>query len=235
MTVLFWDIDGTLLTTGKAGVPAWEQAVREVIGHDFQLSSFRVAGLTDFQIAVRTFEMLGVDAGEETLQRMVRRYEELLPTALPQKQGRVLPNVREILDLLERRADVRSYLLTGNTRGGARAKLTHYDLFRYFSDGAFAEDASERAVIAARALDLARRAGPVADEAIFVVGDTPHDIHCANAIGARTVAVATGGYSLDELESHRPWRAFAELPPADEFIRLIDDARTGRMSDALRA
>jgi len=235
MTVLFWDIDGTLLTTGKAGVPAWEQAVREVIGHDFQLSSFRVAGLTDFQIAVRTFEMLGVDAGEETLQRMVRRYEELLPTALPQKQGRVLPNVREILDLLERRTDVRSYLLTGNTRGGARAKLTHYDLFRYFSDGAFAEDASERAVIAARALDLARRAGPVADEAIFVVGDTPHDIHCANAIGARTVAVATGGYSLDELESHRPWRAFAELPPADEFIRLIDDARTGRMSDALRA
>ena len=235
MTVLFWDIDGTLLTTGKAGVPAWEQAVREVIGHDFQLSSFRVAGLTDFQIAVRTFEMLGVEAGEETLKSMVRRYEELLPTALPQKQGRVLPNVREILDLLERRADVRSYLLTGNTRGGARAKLTHYDLFRYFSDGAFAEDASERAVIAARALDLARRAGPVADEAIFVVGDTPHDIHCANAIGARTVAVATGGYSLDELESHRPWRAFAELPPADEFIRLIDDARTGRMSDALRA
>jgi len=235
MTVLFWDIDGTLLTTGKAGVPAWEQAVREVIGHDFQLSSFRVAGLTDFQIAVRTFEMLGVEAGEETLKSMVRRYEELLPTALPQKQGRVLPNVREILDLLERRTDVRSYLLTGNTRGGARAKLTHYDLFRYFSDGAFAEDASERAVIAARALDLARRAGPVADEAIFVVGDTPHDIHCANAIGARTVAVATGGYSLDELESHRPWRAFAELPPADEFIRLIDDARTGRMSDALRA
>ena len=235
MTVLFWDIDGTLLTTGKAGVPAWEQAVREVIGHDFQLSSFRVAGLTDFQIAVRTFEMLGVEAGEETLKSMVRRYEELLPTALPQKQGRVLPNVREILDLLERRTDVRSYLLTGNTRGGARAKLTHYDLFRYFSDGAFAEDASERTVIAARALDLARRAGPVADEAIFVVGDTPHDIHCANAIGARTVAVATGGYSLDELESHRPWRAFAELPPADEFIRLIDDARTGRMSDALRA
>ena len=62
MIVLFWDIDGTLLTTGKAGVPAWEQAVREVVGHDFQLSSFRVAGLTDYQIAVRTFEMLDVAA-----------------------------------------------------------------------------------------------------------------------------------------------------------------------------
>jgi len=225
MTILFWDIDGTLLTTGKAGVPAWEEAVREVVGHDFQLSSFRVAGLTDFQIAVRTFEMLGVEADDETLRRMVRRYEELLPMALPKKQGRVLPNVREILELVGSRADVRSYLLTGNTRGGARAKLTHYDLFKYFPDGAFAEDASDRSVIATRALDLAKRAGPVGEEAVFVIGDTPHDIQCANAIGARTVAVATGGYALEELESHHPWRAFAELPPADEFVRLIDDAR----------
>jgi phosphoglycolate phosphatase-like HAD superfamily hydrolase len=235
MTVLFWDIDGTLLTTGKAGVPAWEDAVREIVGFDFQLSSFRVAGLTDFQIAVRTFEMLGVDADEDMLRRMVRRYEELLPLTLPKKQGRVLPNVREILDRLEGRADVRSYLLTGNTRGGARAKLTHYDLFKYFPDGAFAEDASERSVIASRALALARREGPVADEGVFVVGDTPHDIECAAAIGARTVAVATGGYSLEELESHKPWRAFAELPPADEFLRLIDDARAGRPRETLRA
>jgi phosphoglycolate phosphatase len=235
MIVLFWDIDGTLLTTGKAGVPAWEEAVKEVVGHDFQLSKFRIAGLTDYQIAVRTFELLGVDVNEDQIRRMVKRYEELLPEALPLKQGRVLPNVREILDRLVHRSDVRSYLLTGNTRGGARAKLTHYDLFRYFPDGAFAEDASDRSIIAARALELARRAGPVSDQGVFVVGDTPHDIDCANAIGARTVAVATGGYSLDELESHHPWRAFAELPSADEFIRLIDEARAGRAADSVRA
>jgi phosphoglycolate phosphatase-like HAD superfamily hydrolase len=235
MTVLFWDIDGTLLTTGMAGVPAWERAVREVVGHDFQLSRFRVAGLTDYQIAVRTFEMLGVEADDETIRRMVRRYEELLPEWLPTKKGYVLPNVREILERLEARADVRSYLLTGNTRGGARAKLTHYGLFKYFSDGAFAEDASDRSAIAGRALELARRAGPVVDHAVFVVGDTPHDIHCANAIGARTVAVATGGYSLDELESYRPWRAFTELPPADDFVQLIDQARATRTEDTRHA
>jgi phosphoglycolate phosphatase-like HAD superfamily hydrolase len=235
MIVLFWDIDGTLLTTGKAGVPAWEEAVKEVVGHDFELSKFRIAGLTDYQIAVRTFELLGVDVNEDTIRRMVKRYEDLLPEALPRKQGRVLPNVREILDRLQDRGDVRSYLLTGNTRGGARAKLTHYDLFRYFPDGAFAEDASERSVIAGRALDLAKRAGPVSDEGVFVIGDTPHDIQCANAIGARTVAVATGGYSLDELESHHPWRAFRELPAVDEFIRLIDEARGGRAQDPVRA
>ena len=107
MTILFWDIDGTLLTTGKAGVPAWETAVRETTGREFQLSSIRIAGLTDYQIAVRTFEMLEFSADAATLERMVRRYEELLPSTLPSRQGRVLPNVREILDVIAGRPDVR--------------------------------------------------------------------------------------------------------------------------------
>ncbi len=221
MTVLFWDIDGTLLTTGKAGVPAWEAAVKAVTGRDFELSSIRVPGLTDFQIAVRTFELLGVDANDETLRRMVRLYEEGLPAALPLKQGRVLPNVREILESMQGRDDVRSYLLTGNTRGGARAKLAHYDLFRYFPDGAFAEDTRDRSTIATRALELARRAGPLGEERLFVIGDTPHDIDCANAIGAKTIAVATGGYTQDELQEHRPWRVMAQLPGVPEFLELI--------------
>ena len=155
------------------------------------------------------------------LRRMVRLYEEGLPEALPLKQGHVMPNVREILDQLQTRDDVRSYLLTGNTRGGAKAKLTHYDLFKYFPDGAFAEDTRERATIAARGLELARRSGPIAADRVFVIGDTPHDIDCANAIGAKTIAVATGGYSAAELARHAPWRIFTELPPPDDFLRLI--------------
>lgn len=221
MTILFWDIDGTLLTTGKAGVPAWEQAFLETMGKEFALSSIRVPGLTDFQIAVKACEMLEFDADEATLRRMVDRYGELLPTTLPSKQGRVLPNVREILEALQSRGDVRSYLLTGNTRTGAKAKLTHYDLFQFFPDGAFAEDARDRSTIATRALELARRDGPVTESSVFVLGDTPHDIHCANAIGARTIAVGTGGYSVDELQAHQPWRVFAELPGPPEFMRLI--------------
>jgi phosphoglycolate phosphatase-like HAD superfamily hydrolase len=222
MTILFWDIDGTLLTTGKAGVPAWEQAVREITGKDFALASIRVPGLTDFQIAARTFEMLGVSPDGGVLERMVSRYEDLLPSTLPLRQGRVLPNVREILEALRERTDVRSYLLTGNTRRGARAKLTHYNLFQFFPDGAFAEDQGSRASIATRALELARRHGTVNEEQLFVVGDTPHDIECAVAIDARTIAVSTGGYSIEELTPHRPWRLFAELPPPAEFLELID-------------
>ena len=226
MTVLFWDIDGTLLTTGRAGVPAWDAAVRDVTGQDFQLSSLRIAGLTDFQIAVRTFELLGLEPDEAQVRRMVRRYEELLPASLPSKKGTVLPNVREILEHLCARTDVRSYLLTGNTRGGGRAKLTYYGLVDFFPDGAFAEDTGDRATIAARALELAQRAGPIADESLFVIGDTPHDIHCADAIGARTIAVGTGGYTVDELAAHRPWRVFPELPAVNEFMKLIDEGRS---------
>jgi phosphoglycolate phosphatase len=205
MTILFWDIDGTLLTTGKAGVPAWEAAVRETTGREF----------------ARTFELLGVSPANGLLDRMVARYEDLLPSALPLKQGRVLPNVREILEALRDRPDVRSYLLTGNTRRGARAKLTHYDLFKYFPDGAFAEDQGSRASIATRALELARQYGRINEEQLFVVGDTPHDIECAAAIDARTIAVATGGYSVDELSAHGPWRVFEQLPPAVQFLELV--------------
>jgi len=232
MTILFWDIDGTLLTTGKAGVPAWETAVRETTGKEFQLSSIRVPGLSDFQIAARTFELLGVPTDGDLLARMVERYEALLPSTLPLKQGRVLPNVREILESLRARADVRSYLLTGNTRAGARAKLAHYDLFKYFPDGAFAEDQGSRSSIARRALELARRGGPVTADRIFVIGDTPYDIECAAPIGARAITVATGGYSIEELSAHHPWRVFAELPPPPEFLRLIDEPASAQNATA---
>jgi len=157
----------------------------------------------------------------EWVEQLVRRYEALLPTSLPRRTGHVLKHVREILEQLRGRADVRSYLLTGNTRGGAKAKLTHYGLVDFFPEGAFAEDTRARATIAERALVLARRAGHVSEQDMFVIGDTPHDVECANAIGVRTIAVATGGYSVEELREHQPWQLFAELPPPDEFMRLI--------------
>ena len=223
MIVLFWDIDGTLLTTARAGVFAWEDSVRELTGRKFDLSTIRTAGMTDYQIAARTLEALGMEQSAENVLRLLRRYEELLPSSLPRREGRVLDNVREILGHLEgERPDVRSYLLTGNTRTGAQVKLTYFNLVRFFRDGAFAEDTGARSSIASRALELARQAGPVGEETIFVIGDTPHDIECAKAIDAKTIAVATGGYSVDELRPLKPWRLFETLPPPDEFMNLID-------------
>jgi phosphoglycolate phosphatase len=226
MTVLFWDIDGTLLTTAKAGVFAWDEAVRQITGREFELASMRTAGLTDYQIAAATFEALGIQADGVMVERLVRRYEELLPSSLPRKAGYVLPNVRQILERLRDREDMRSYLLTGNTRTGAAAKLTYYRLNDFFPDGAFAEDVLDRSTIATRALDMAREACTVTAEGTFVIGDTPHDIHCARAISARTIAVATGGYTVAELEPHQPWRVFEQLPAPEQFIQMIEQGRS---------
>src|SRR5262249_6836115 len=198
-----------LLTTAKGGVAAWNRAVFELTGREFELSSIRIAGLTDYQIAVKTLEALDLPVGAPLLARLVGRYGELLPWSLPQRKGTVLPNVREILERLDGCPDVRSYLLTGNIRAGAEAKLAHYGLNQHFVEGAFAEDTGGRATIAVRALELARRAGPVRD--MFVIGDTPYDIECAQAIGARCIAVATGGYAMAELEAHAPWRPLRTL------------------------
>ena len=101
-------------------------------------------------------------------------------------------------------ADVRSYLLTGNTRGGATGQADALRAVDFFPDGAFAEDARERATIAARAMAAgARGRAGVARHDVFVIGDTPHDIECANAIGVRTIAVATGGYTWTSCAPHR--------------------------------
>ena len=162
--------------------------------------------------------MLDVPADEATIRRMVSRYEALLPTELPRSAAGSCRTFARFSSTCA--AGPTYYLLTGNTRGGARAKLTHYDLFTISSTAR-----SPRTP----AIGRPRPPGP-GDGArgwsnrrrpMFVVGDTPHDIECANAIGARTVAVATGGYTREELESHRPWRAFDELPAAEEFARSM--------------
>jgi phosphoglycolate phosphatase len=141
-----------------------------------------------------------------------------LPACLPRKQGQVLPGVRPILDDLQGRGDVVSMLLTGNTQAGAKAKLEHYGIAGYFRSGAFCDGLVDRPSIARKALGLA---GEAPAESVYVIGDTPHDIHCGKAIGARTVAVASGPYSAGELGEHGPWKIFESLPSPDVFLREL--------------
>jgi phosphoglycolate phosphatase-like HAD superfamily hydrolase len=226
MIAVFWDIDGTLLTTGRAGIFAWEDACRDVTGHALDFQTLTTDGLTDHQVALRIFEQAAHAPSEESLRKMVAIYESRLPERLHMRKGRVLESVREILEYLRaHRPDVHSMLLTGNTAAGARAKLTYYGLQEFFEGGAFSEDQGPRAGIATRALSAIRDLFPetAIDPAhLFVVGDTPHDIECARAIGARTIAVASGVYQAPELQSHGAWRVLDALPSPQEFEALID-------------
>jgi phosphoglycolate phosphatase-like HAD superfamily hydrolase len=217
MIALLWDIDGTLLTTARAGVFALEDALEEVTGKRVDLhGSFLASGLTEHQVADAVFEIAGVEPTPELTNRFLRAYERHLPGSLPRRQGRVLPGVRAVLDDLAGEPGVRNLLLTGNTPAGASAKLAHYGLSGLFADGAYCVGPGPRIQIAREAAALV----PDADQ-LYVIGDTPFDIECGKAIGARTIAVATGSHAREELLEHEPWTVLDEIPPPPEFRRLV--------------
>jgi phosphoglycolate phosphatase-like HAD superfamily hydrolase len=218
MTVaLFWDIDGTLLTTARAGVFALEAAVQDVTGVELDLQGLATAGLTDAAIAALALSEAGAEPGDELVDRFLRAYESHLPELLHRRRGHVMPGVREVLEDLSGRDDVASFLLTGNTEAGARAKLGHYGLLDYFDGGgSFCLGLGERTEIARRALPLANGA------TAYVIGDTPHDVACGKAIEARTIAVATGSYTAEQLVASEPWLVVAELPEPGTFRELLE-------------
>lgn len=213
---LFWDIDGTLLTTNRAGIFAWEEAVAAVTGVRVDLTSFPTAGLTDAEIGRQLLTRLGRTVTPADLDRLLTTYAALLPQRLGWRQGRVLPGVMDVLAALQERPECQLLLLTGNLRTCAFAKLRHYGLDHFFREGAFAEDGIDRIGVARQAHQLAG-----AGAQCYVIGDTPHDVACGQAIGARTIAVATGAYSVDQLAATQPWHVLAQLPPPDAFCRLV--------------
>jgi phosphoglycolate phosphatase len=215
---LFWDIDGTLLTTGRAGVYALEAALEEICGVTADLHELATAGLTDAEVVGVALRAVGREDGPETIVRFLRAYERHLPASLHRRRGRVLDGVIEILDDLGGRDDVAVYLLTGNTPAGARAKLAHYGLDGYFTrGGSFCDPPGDRVAIARRALGLVDGA-----EQVYVIGDTSHDVRCGKAIGARTVAVASGPAPRDELVGAEPWLLLDRLPDPARFRRLLE-------------
>lgn len=223
--ILFWDIDGTLLTTGRAGIFAWEASADEIAGYHVDLQMLQTAGLTDFAIGRVILEKLKLPSDGELLSRIVRQYEGYLPEMLPRRQGRVLEGVKKLLEHMHNECpELMLYLLTGNTTAGAKAKLNYYGLYDFFKDGAFANQNGNRIDIAKRALSMATDESPVPSDRIFVIGDTPADIQCGQAIGAKTIAIASGDYSLEILESYAPWRVLPGLGDIGRFLSLLEES-----------
>jgi phosphoglycolate phosphatase len=226
--VLFWDIDGTLLRTARAGLYAFEQATAELYAARPDFTTVTTAGMTDCHIAAQIIAVAtGREPRENEAAALVQRYIELLPGYLAAREGFVIPPVLDILNYLDADPGYVSLLLTGNTAAGARAKLTYYDIAHFFdfAASAFGDDCRSRAEIAARALANVRQRYPAVKPAdMVVIGDTPNDVSCGKAIGARTVAVATGMYSAAELAVHAPWWVVERLPaPAEFAAKMLEE------------
>lgn len=220
--ILYWDIDGTLLSTGRAGVPALEDGVEQAIGIRPALHDMHTSGLTDRMIMRAILAELGHPPDEQAETAALAGYVAALPGRLAEKRGGVLPGVVELLDSLCARDDVVSLLLTGNMRGGAHAKLSSYGLADYFHGGGFGDDGYDRVEIAQGLLErTAQRWGTAAASTGVLIGDTPLDIACGRALGIRVLAVATGVHPVAELAESRPWWVLECLPTASALIERI--------------
>ena len=205
--LVLFDIDGTLLLTGGAGERAFAKVCATVFNVPNGTDKLGFAGRTDTAIVRDFFVKHQIEASQVNFQRFFDSYVFWLDQMLERRSGRVLPGIqRFIVDLKTLPNPPALGLLTGNTRLGAQLKLTHYGLWDHFQTGAFGDECEDRNELAA----LARQRGsrlvghPLAGEEMLVVGDTPLDIACARAIGARVLAVATGSYSVRQLKPHQP-------------------------------
>ncbi len=200
------DVDGTLVRAGGAGRAAFEGALAELCGPlDGQLAGMRFDGMTDRLIALEALARVGLPAGEAAADRLLGRYVELLAGAIHRPGFQVLPGVVALLEARAARG-LPLGLCTGNVAAGARIKLAHGRLDRFFDwspagANGFAEDGVAREEVVAAALRrvAARLGRAVAPAEVLVVGDTPRDVSAAHAAGCPALGVATGSFDVAAL------------------------------------
>jgi phosphoglycolate phosphatase-like HAD superfamily hydrolase len=230
-TVLLFDIDGTLVTTAGAGRRAIERTFLLRYGRDDGLRDVHFGGMTDRAIARAGLVGLGEPAegpeAERAIDGILAQYIEVLTDELAREpRFRLHAGVLELLDALAPRPATAIGLGTGNVRAGARVKLTRVGILERFAFGGFGCDHEQRAELlrigSARGASLLGCAA--GDCRVVVVGDTPHDVAAARAIGAASIGVGTGGCERDRMHAAGATWAFDDLgaPGVLDVIREGD-------------
>jgi len=214
--------------TGGAGGRAMTRAFEEIFGVADAMRGMPMAGRTDAWILSDAAAAHGISRDSPDLARFPDVYfrylaDELSRPGPPGKVNGIMPGVRELLDALDGREDVYLGLLTGNYETSAQLKLERFDLWRYFRCGAFGDAAPDRNGLLPRAVArVAACGGPVIAAAdAIVIGDTPLDVACAHASGARVIAVATGNHSVQELEASGADVVMQDLADTSDVLRVI--------------
>jgi len=208
--VLLFDIDNTLLYSGGAGSLAMARAFEQLYGVANGFTGIEFSGRTDRFILQSGLEKHTISGGcEAHLDEFTARYYALLPDAMRERAGHLMPGFPQLLEALSGVAGVRLGLATGNFSEAAGIKLGFYDINRYFAGGGFGELSLERADVVRAAIEaVADGARP---EDVLVIGDTPHDVTSALDNGVIAVGVATGTYSVDDLRESGAQLAFVDF------------------------
>ncbi len=216
--LLLFDVDGTLIST-RAGRHAFNRAFESVFGLRDLATNTSMAGQTDPLIFREICERHGL--AQDRFTEWKGHFLKHLQEAVAAEPGDTLPGVRDLLEALRREPDFFLALGTGNVEEGARLKLEPHGLNPFFPTGGFGEDGGSRDQVIARAIARAGElyGGPF--ERVVVIGDTPNDIRCGRANRCRTVAVATGHYSLEQLRAHAPDCAVADLTDTHRMVETF--------------
>jgi len=224
--LILFDIDGTLLLSGRAGVRAMTRAFSDVFGVADAFADVPMGGRTDAYLLSAAITRAGLPDTPDAHARFQPRYLSLLAEEiLHPGTGRkgVLPGVTALLDAVRREPAFHSALLTGNYRSAAAIKLSHFGLGEHFTWGAFSDDAADRNALVpiARARGQERGVPPAALGRTTVIGDTPHDVACAHVAGARVIAVATGGVSAADLRAAGADAVVDDLSDTEAVLSLL--------------
>jgi len=222
---LLFDIDGTLVLTGGAGIRALNRAFHEVAGITNAMDGIRPHGKTDPAIVREIFLARHDDRHSlETVKKILDLYVEYLPGEVRSSRTyRVLPGIVRFLDTYRNRCDLSFGLATGNVERGARIKLERGNLNPYFQFGGFGSDAESRTALVQRAAENGSglTGHAINPEEVFVIGDTPRDIAAGREAGFRTIGVATSDYSKQDLESAGADLAMVDFDrDLDQFLRV---------------
>ena len=223
--LLLFDVDGTLILTGGAGIRAFQRTFRELFRVDAVIDGIRFHGRTDPQIIDDIFVAgLGRPATPSETEAVCSRYLTYLGDEVRHSPGyRIMPGLPGLLETLAGRPEVRLGLATGNLEGAARIKLSRAAMNRYFSFGGFGSDAKDRTVLIWKAIERGKALLGECDQQIraVVIGDTDLDITCGRAAGATTVAVATGGDSWETLLQASPDYLLKDFSRPEEFLAIL--------------
>ena len=223
MKILLFDIDGTILHTGGAGKAAMEHALRSTFQIEKLIDTVSYSGRTDQAISRDLLTVHSLPDTDEFRKKLTDAYLDALPHELAKKTGVVCPGLRPILEAASRQPGVHLGLPTGNVERGARIKLDHFGLWDTFSFGGYGDDHFHRDDVARTALAKAERhiGHTVPLDQIWVIGDTPHDISCARAIGVNVLAVATGWHPMRELENCGADAVLEDLTETERVLKLL--------------
>jgi phosphoglycolate phosphatase-like HAD superfamily hydrolase len=227
-TVLLFDIDGTLVTTGGVGRRALERAFEQAFGRSDAMTSFRLDGMTDRSIVRQALTAIGEPATAEAIDELLRRYLELLEEEVARAdmtRYRVHPGMERAVDSARGRDGYAVGLGTGNIREGARVKLARVGLYDRFSFGGFGCDHEHRVELIRRGAERgAERLGlPLTECRVVVIGDTPKDVTAAKGIGAECIGVGTGAFSPAQLVESGADKAFQSLAEPGALEAVLGD------------